>query len=50
MEENSGRALRYQILSTTPVYDPLFPQWLGSVTNLPAELLTMGCLTRSAFH
>jgi hypothetical protein len=35
----------YQIPSSTPVYDPLFPQWLCSVTNLPAGLVTMGCQT-----
>ena len=34
----------YQIPSSTPVYDPLFPQWLCNV-NLPSGLVTMGCLT-----
>jgi Abnormal spindle-like microcephaly-assoc'd, ASPM-SPD-2-Hydin len=34
----------YQIPSSTQVYDPLFPQWLCNV-NLPAGLVTMGCLT-----
>lgn len=33
----------YQQPSNTPVYDPLFPQWLCSVTNMPAGLITMGC-------
>lgn len=32
----------YQAPSTTPVYDPLFPQWLCTV-NLPANLVTIGC-------
>jgi len=34
----------YQAPSATSVYDPLFPQWLCSVTNLPANLVTMGCV------
>lgn len=33
----------YQVPSTTPVYDPLFPQWLCNL-NLPVGLTTMGCL------
>jgi hypothetical protein len=33
----------YQAPSGTPDYDPLFPQWLCSVTNLPSGLVTMGC-------
>lgn len=37
----------YQIPSSTPVWDPLFPQWLCGVTNLPSGLITMGCLTKS---
>ena len=37
----------YQIPSSTPVYDPLYPQWLCSVTNLPAGLVTPGCATAS---
>jgi hypothetical protein len=32
----------YQVPSSTPAYDPLFPQWLCTV-NLPAGLVTMGC-------
>lgn len=38
----------YQVPSSTPVYDPLYPQWLCSVTNLPAGLVTPGCLIASA--
>jgi hypothetical protein len=34
----------YQVPTSTPVYDPLFPQWLCNV-NLPNGLVTMGCLT-----
>ena len=37
----------YQKPSTTQTYDPLFPQWLCNV-NLPAGLITMGCLTASS--
>lgn len=33
----------YQVPSATQRFDPLFPQWLCTVTNLPAGLLTMGC-------
>jgi hypothetical protein len=32
----------YQPPSSTPVYDPLFPQWLCT-TSLPAGLITLGC-------
>lgn len=32
----------YQTPLTTPVADPLFPQWLCNV-NLPSGLVTMGC-------
>jgi hypothetical protein len=35
----------YQIPSSTPVYDPLFPQWLCNV-NLPPGLVAMGCMTQ----
>jgi hypothetical protein len=38
----------YQVPSAKQTYDPLFPQWLCSVTNFPAGLVTMGCLTASA--
>lgn len=37
----------YQIPSTAQTYDPMFPQWLCNV-NLPAGLVTMGCLALSA--
>ena len=33
----------YQMPSSNPVYDPLFPQWLCSVTNFPTGLVTLGC-------
>ena len=35
----------YQTPSSVNVYDPLFPQWLCNV-NLPAGLVTMGCLSQ----
>jgi hypothetical protein len=39
----SGTAKQgYQQPSSTPDYDPYFPQWLCNV-NLPAGLVTMGC-------
>ena len=41
-------AYGYQIPSSASVYDPLFPQWLCNV-NLPAGLVTMGCLTGSSY-
>jgi hypothetical protein len=34
----------YQAPRPTPVYDPLFPQWLCNV-NLPEGLIQMGCQT-----
>ena len=34
----------YQPVSTTSRYDPLYPQWLCSVTNLPNGLVTPGCV------
>ncbi len=37
----------YQVPSTVQTYDPLFPQWLCNV-NLPAGLVTMGCIAQSA--
>lgn len=43
----AAMAFGYQIPGTTPVYDPLFPQWLCNV-NLPLRLVTMGCLTQSS--
>lgn len=38
----------YQAVSATSRYDPLYPQWLCSVTNLPSGLVTPGCVTASA--
>jgi hypothetical protein len=35
----------YQAPSAAQIYDPLFPQWLCNV-NLPAGLVTMGCLSQ----
>jgi Chitobiase/beta-hexosaminidase C-terminal domain len=35
----------YQTPSSSPVYDVLFPRWLCNI-NLPAGLVTMGCLTQ----
>jgi hypothetical protein len=35
----------YQPPTSAPTYDPLFPQWLCNLTNLPAGLITMGCRT-----
>jgi hypothetical protein len=37
----------YQVPKTVHDFDPLFPQWLCNV-NLPAGLVTMGCLAQSA--
>ncbi|MHB8392582.1 MAG: chitobiase/beta-hexosaminidase C-terminal domain-containing protein [Acidobacteriaceae bacterium] len=45
----AAKGYGYQVPSSTPVYDPLYPQWLCSVTNLPSGLVTMGCLTGSAY-
>jgi hypothetical protein len=44
----AAKAYGYQTTSSTPIYDPLFPQWLCSVTNLPRGLITMGCPTAPA--
>jgi hypothetical protein len=38
----------YQTPSTVQIYDPLFPQWLCAVTNLPTGLVTMGCSPQSS--
>lgn len=38
----------YQPPSTAVIYDPLFPQFLCNNPNMPAGLVTMGCLTGSA--
>ncbi|HEY5213535.1 MAG TPA: choice-of-anchor D domain-containing protein [Acidobacteriaceae bacterium] len=40
----AAKAYGYQIPSSTPTYDPLFPQWLCKV-NLPPGLISMGCQT-----
>jgi hypothetical protein len=37
----------YQIPGAAQTYDPLFPQWLCTA-NLPAGLVTMGCLAQSS--
>lgn len=39
----SAKSYGYQSVSSASVYNPLFPQWLCSVTNLPSGLITMGC-------
>ena len=31
-----------QPVSTTPIYDPLYPAWLATTTNMPAALVTPG--------
>lgn len=36
----------YQAVSTTSIYDPLYPQWLCG-TNLPSGLVTPGCVVAS---
>ena len=38
----------YQPVGTANIYDPLYPQWLCTVTNLPSGLVTPGCTTASA--
>jgi hypothetical protein len=43
----AAKAYGYQIPLTKNIYDPLFPQWLCNV-NLPAGLITMGCLAQSS--
>lgn len=45
----AAKAYGYQIPGTTSIYDPLYPQWLCTVTNLPPGLVTPGC-TNSAFY
>lgn len=44
----AAKAYGYQPVSTVSRYDPLYPQWLCTVTNLPTGLVTPGCLTGSA--
>jgi hypothetical protein len=39
----AAKSYGYHIPISTPVYDPLYPQWLCSVTNLPTGLVTPGC-------
>jgi hypothetical protein len=43
----AAKGYGYQIPSASQTYDPLFPQWLCNV-NLPAGLVTMGCLSTSS--
>ena len=43
----AAKAYGYQIPSTSPTSDPLFPQWLCNV-NLPPGLVTMGCGSASS--
>ena len=43
----AAKVYGYQIPSRSQTYDPLFPQWVCNV-NLPAGLVTMGCLPASA--
>lgn len=38
----------YHVPTTTSIYDPLYPQWLCTVTNLPTGLVTPGCVTGTA--
>jgi hypothetical protein len=40
----------YQQPSSVATFDPLFPQWLGSVTNLPSGLITLGTVTGSVMQ
>jgi hypothetical protein len=40
----AAKGYGYQVPSATSVYDPLYPQWLCSVT-LPSGLVTPGCVT-----
>jgi hypothetical protein len=42
----AAKAYGYQVPSSAPVYDPLFPQWVCNV-NLPPGLVKMGCLSQS---
>jgi hypothetical protein len=43
----AAKAYGYQTPSTSSTSDPLFPQWLCNV-NLPAGLITMGCVSSSS--
>jgi hypothetical protein len=44
----AAKAYGYQPVSSTSRYDPLYPAWLCTVTNLPAGLVTPGFLHGSA--
>ena len=44
----AAKTYGYQVPSSTSVYDPLYPQWLCTVTNLPTGLVTPGCTLASA--
>ena len=46
-QAKSASGYGYQAPSSAKTYDPLFPQWLCNV-NLPAGLVTMGCLSSSS--
>jgi len=39
----TAKSFGYQAPSATPAANARFPQWLCTVTNLPAGLITMGC-------
>jgi hypothetical protein len=41
----AAKSYGYQPVSTTPRYDPLYPTWLATVTNLPTGLVTPGTVT-----
>ena len=43
----NGSTYGYQIPSSTSRYDPLYPPFLCTVTNLPVGLVTPGCVTGS---
>ena len=45
----AAAAYGYQAPSLVQTFDPLFPQWLCNV-NLPAGLVTMGCVAGSYFQ
>jgi hypothetical protein len=40
---SAAKAYGYQIPGSTLVVDSLFPQWLCSVNNFPAGVVTLGC-------
>ena len=45
----AAKSYGYQAVSTVSRYDPLYPQWLCTVT-LPTGLVTPGCLAGSAMN